>query len=271
VNPIACIPLPWRRLATTVALCVVAGASAAAAPSGAALAGPAVSANEAQVPARQAQVLMPPSSASTRPVAQGRFEDRLLSGSTSSAGQPAAGAGDPAQRDTLLPSLQQVVIALGTVIGLILLLRWGGKRLFHGAAARTSSRAVHVLCRSAVLPRQQVLLVQVGRRIIVAANNGTQLSALAEISDPDEVAELVGQIQSDRPDSVSRTFGALFRRGQQDYDPAADRGADPMQPPDAHDRPAGEDSSLHAGREPMRAELAGLMDKVRLLARQLGR
>jgi flagellar protein FliO/FliZ len=152
----------------------------------------------------------------------------------------------------------QVFMAMGVVVGLILLLRWGGKRLFGNNLGAGSTKAITVLGRSLVTPRQHLMLVQVGRRIVVLANNGTQINTVCEITDPAEVAELVGQVRQERGDSMVKTFGALFRRQEEKYDvdvlPSA-----PVKM--AEGMPDAEMSDT-------RQEISGLMDKVRLLSRQ---
>jgi hypothetical protein len=102
------------------------------------------------------------------------------------------------------------------------------------------------------------MLVQVGRRIVVLANNGTQINTVCEITDPAEVAELVGQVRQERGDSVVKTFGVLFRRQEEKFD------VDVM--PSTPVKMAQDDQAEEMG--VTRQEISGLMDKVRLLSRQ---
>lgn len=152
----------------------------------------------------------------------------------------------------------QVFMALGIVLGLILLMRWGGKKLFGRNLSAGSTKAITVLGRSLVTPRQHLMLVQVGRRIVVLANNGTQMSLVCEITDPAEVAELVGQVRQERGDSVVRTFGALFRRQEEKFDVDVQ----PLKGVKMAQSLPDEEIGV------TRQEISGLMDKVRLLSRQ---
>jgi flagellar biogenesis protein FliO len=103
-------------------------------------------------------------------------------GSTAQSAAPAQGI-----------DLTRVLAALGIVIALILLLWWVGKRYFNPGANIARGRAVRVLSRQPIAPRQQVMLLQVGsNRVIVVADSGGTLTTLANIDDPDEVAHLVG-------------------------------------------------------------------------------
>jgi flagellar protein FliO/FliZ len=174
--------------------------------------------------------------------------------------QAAAPTSQPIQRANSegMFDFGQVMLALGVVVGLILLLRWGGKRLFGQNLSAGSTKAITVLGRSLVTPRQHLMLVQVGRRIVVLANNGTQINTVCEITDPAEVAELVGQVRQERGDSVVKTFGVLFRRQEEKFD------VDVM--PSTPVKMAQDDQAEEMG--VTRQEISGLMDKVRLLSRQ---
>lgn len=152
----------------------------------------------------------------------------------------------------------RVFLALGIVLGLILLMRWGSKKLFGRNLSAGSTRAITVLGRSLVTPRQHLMLVQVGRRIVVLANNGTQISTVCEITDPAEVAELVGQVRQERSDSMVKTFGTLFRRQEEKFDMDVLPSAGVKM---AESLPDGEMDST-------RREISSLMDKVKLMSRQ---
>src|SRR3954471_11785206 len=67
--------------------------------------------------------------------------------------------------DTL--DVPRVGISLLVVIALIYATRLTLRKLSRSASGTTSSRAVHVLARNAISPKQQVLVLQVGRRLIV--------------------------------------------------------------------------------------------------------
>jgi len=151
----------------------------------------------------------------------------------------------------------RVLGALAAVIGLILLLRWCGRLFFPAAGARGSSRAVEVLGRSPVSPRQQVMLLRVGRRLIVVGDSGSQLSSLCEITDPDEVAAMVGQLRDERAAPASRAFVAMFGRSRRRFAPPeeAPEQAPPLDDPE-------DEAPVASARE----ELSGLRERVRLLA-----
>jgi flagellar biogenesis protein FliO len=128
-----------------------------------------------------------------------------------SAAEPAASSGSN------YSDAPRVVLALAVVIALILLLRWGGRRIFGLPGAGRASHAVQVLSRSALTPRQQVVLLKVGRRVLVVADNGSQMNSLCQITDPDEVATLVGQLRTEKASAAGTAagaFGGLFGRSR---------------------------------------------------------
>jgi flagellar biogenesis protein FliO len=172
--------------------------------------------------------------------------------------------------------------ALALVLGLIFALRWLFKRSVNPATLPGATTAVQVLTRSYLSPRQQLLLVRVGRRLLVVSDCNGQLNSLSEITDPDEVASLVGQLRDEKLTSASRTFGNLlgiWRRTTED--PAADDGVEtddetypraaPEVPPHGSDdepdaQPDDDPTVLSA-----RSEIHGLLERVRGISGQLKR
>jgi flagellar biogenesis protein FliO len=152
----------------------------------------------------------------------------------------------PADRDAKNAGMDttRVVVSLAAVIGLILLLRWGVRRMGVGRGA--SSRAVQVVARCPVSHKHQILVVQVGRKLLVVGESGQQLSALSEISDPDEVAAVLGQV------GRGNDLSALVMASE-NAEPQADQEVP--------------DEELSRARQ----QLNGLAEKVRGVARQLNR
>ncbi len=152
---------------------------------------------------------------------------------------------------------------------MIFALRWAARRFFATPGAASGSSAVQVLSRSAFSPRQQVVLIRVGRRVLVVSDNGQQLSSLAQISEPDEVAALLGQVRERTEISPTKAFGNLFQR----FSAASEEAEDdltPTQDPNRNEIKT-EDANDPAAVAATRAELGNLMEQVRLVSRQLGR
>jgi flagellar biogenesis protein FliO len=155
--------------------------------------------------------------------------------------------------------LLRIVFALGIVIGLILLLRAGLRRMSSLPGAGRN-KLVTVLSRSMISPRQQILVLQVGKRLLVVGDSGGSMSHLCELTDPDEIALLIGQSRqsADALSEVKKlSFGSIFRRANEPFD---------AQEEDAGER--NEESADHPPQVPSVEEVGGLLDKIKLLQQQ---
>lgn len=104
------------------------------------------------------------------------------------------------------------------VLGGIGVLFWAVRKYLPGMRKMTGSRAVEVLARTYLSPRQSVNIVRLGRRILVVGQTTDRLSALATITDPDEVSELVGLCESASAGSATSSFRNLFKKFDQQFD-----------------------------------------------------
>ncbi|MEM1355189.1 MAG: flagellar biosynthetic protein FliO [Planctomycetota bacterium] len=142
---------------------------------------------------------------------------------------PEVAAGGDGDTGAAMPSLGggwvlNTMAALGVVIGLILVLRWLAKRSGAVGAGVGTSVAVEVLARTTVAPRNHIVLLRVGPRILVVNDSGSGMRTLAHVEDPDEVAELLQSVQAQRQDSATRSFSGIMSRlsgSQNESDEAA--------------------------------------------------
>ena len=153
------------------------------------------------------------------------------------------------------PSATRVALSLGAVLALIVGLYWVSRRLLpRGALAQhVGGGAVQVLARTSISPKQRIILLQVGRRILVVADGGPSLTTLAEIADADEAAALIAQLQSDKPGG---SFSAALSNAMDRF-----RSAEQLEPP--REAPREQQPSLDG----MREEIEGLARRVRGMAR----
>lgn len=107
--------------------------------------------------------------------------------------------------------------ALGVVIGLILAARWAYTKMGGKVVAR-SSPAVEVLSRTTVAPKNHVLLLRVGQRVLVVGDSGSGLRTLANLDDPEEVASVLQSVTSQQPTSVTKSFSGLVARFNGEYE-----------------------------------------------------
>ena len=121
-----------------------------------------------------------------------------------------------------------------------------------------------------ISPKQQLLVVQVGRRLVVVGDSGQQMNPLCEITDPDEMAALIGQIHEEKRESPAGAFGAIFGRAGSAFEK---ENGEPQRPVDvAEEADDSADSSTGPSHvQGARDELSGLMDKVRVMSRQFRR
>ncbi|HWB52769.1 MAG TPA: flagellar biosynthetic protein FliO [Tepidisphaeraceae bacterium] len=156
-------------------------------------------------------------------------------------------------------SYPKILIAMGLVISLILALKWGATKFAPGIAAR-QGKSISVLSRLSVGPKQHLLLVRIGRRAVLVGNSGTQMSPLCEISDADELAHLVGQVESEKSVvAVGGKFASLFKKREQDFEPEAEVPA-----LEQNESPADEQMA-----QTVRRELLGLTERVRGMSKDL--
>jgi flagellar biogenesis protein FliO len=167
-----------------------------------------------------------------------------------------------ANRPTNLISLPRLLMALAVVLVVIFFLRAVGQKFFPNITMSRASSAVRVLSRNPIAHKQQVILVQVGRRILVLADNGSAMNPLSEITDPDEVAQLIGQISGS-----GERFTSEFNKAQNEFE-----GTDgPMENTELFNDEAEDVDVLPERMTDAHGEINGLMEKVRGLAKQLGR
>ena len=170
--------------------------------------------------------------------------------------------------------LWRLTLSLGAVVGAILGLKVVAGRWLGAAGGATAGRAVRVVSRTPIGPRQQVVVLQVGRRVVVACDSGGRVTTLSEITDADEVASLLGTASGGGASLASADADLLS-------DPPPEES--PSDPADAAGRfgawlagsrsgfagGAEADDDRGSGDEP--SDLGGLADRVRVLTAQFRR
>jgi flagellar biogenesis protein FliO len=174
----------------------------------------------------------------------------------------AGGIGGGGAADYL--DLKRVAIALAIVLGAIYVSNRIWRRLGMPGAGTRPSGALQVMSRLVVAPKQQVMLIRVGtRRLVLVANNGTQMTALSEITDPEEAAVLIGQVAVERESSSTATFHDVLGAEEKQFDPQTNV--------DARPTPGSPEAEEEAALAATRDELNGMMEKVRDLSKQFRR
>lgn len=139
--------------------------------------------------------------------------------------QPLGGQARSAAADGEVPDFNsgaswlKTVTALGLVLGLIFALRWGWMRATGRPTVSSAPGVVEVLSRTAVAPRNHVLLLRVGGRILIVGDAGDGLRTLANVDDPDEIASLLASVTASRDNSITRNFSQMLSGFHNDYEP----------------------------------------------------
>lgn len=201
------------------------------------------------------------SASSTSSVPQGKYEGQSISAhdasgaSRSPSTQPALTVASPAL------DMGRVALALAIVLGLIFTMRWAGKRFFPSAGVPRANNVMKVLSRLVISPKQQLLMIQVGRRIVVVGDAGGQMSPLSEITDPDEASSLIAQLAQERTTSSMKGFGALFNRAETNFEEKTEQAEEKSL---VSDSPIVPDPII----DQTKGEIDDLADKIRLLSAQ---
>ncbi len=153
--------------------------------------------------------------------------------------------------------LLNTITALGAVLAVIILLRVVLGRFTGAGGVVQSSPLLEVLSRVTVAPRSQVVLMRMGSRILVVGESAGGLRTLAQITEPDEIAQVLASVASDRPNSISRGFQQLVTRFNGEYEER-----------DSHALEGGDTTEHHIDRA--RDQVSSLLARVRRISHQGG-
>jgi flagellar biogenesis protein FliO len=111
-----------------------------------------------------------------------------------------ASAGPPKRTRSFDPrvgEIARVAGALGAVLALLLLTRFMLRRMAGPlAGGRRPSGVLEVLARYPVARAQQLVLLKMSGRIVLLHQSKAGMTALSEVTDPDEVAQLLARVES---------------------------------------------------------------------------
>lgn len=161
-----------------------------------------------------------------------------------------AGAGEdarPVGRQAAARGLWRVsdFMPLFIVLALVGAAAWVVKRYLPARRLVTGSGVMEVVARLPLSPKQSLVLVKMGQRMVLVGLSPERVNTVCLLDDPEQVAELAGRIASHSRDSAAREF-------RHSLDQQADR------------FDGGEDEDL-----PLQAAggVRGLLEKVRRLSK----
>jgi flagellar protein FliO/FliZ len=163
-----------------------------------------------------------------------------------------AATGSKTNTDASSMNLGRWSLSLGVVIGLIFLMGFLSKKLMN-PGSKSGADAMTVLARQNISPKQQLMLVQVGRRVVMVGNSGGQMNALSEITDPDEIADVMSKCNR-RKKAAADAFSDLFGKAEKEFEPPTE-----IEQEVAKENEGAGDAQLLK----TKAELGNLLEKVR--------
>lgn len=121
----------------------------------------------------------------------------------------------------------QVLGALALVLGLI----FGGKALLRrfvpGAAIGSGKGVLEILARYPLGKNQSLVLLRLGSQLVLLCQGKDNSQSLLVVSDPQEVANILGQVQGSRPDSIQAGFSNLLASASKELEQTPPAAAEP--------------------------------------------
>ncbi|MGQ9606068.1 MAG: FliO/MopB family protein [Thermogutta sp.] len=100
--------------------------------------------------------------------------------------------------------------ALAVVLGIFLIFAWMMKRASGKRAAGLPNELVEILGQVPLNGRQRLCVVRFGRKLVLACVSVDGAETLAELTDPEEVGELLAVWRRTSPASASQAFRKVF-------------------------------------------------------------
>jgi flagellar biogenesis protein FliO len=103
-----------------------------------------------------------------------------------------------------------VISSLLIVIGLLLGAAWCYRKATPNLSGSLPKQALQVLGRAPLAPRQQLILVRFGPKLVLMSNLQGEVRTLSEIVDPLEVDRICGMCESSQAGSISDSFRTVL-------------------------------------------------------------
>jgi flagellar biosynthetic protein FliO len=160
-----------------------------------------------------------------------------------------------------VPSPWKTFVSLIVVLALIVGATYLFKRFALNAKRGSTLAGVEILARSNMNPKQSLCLVQLGNRLVLLGQSPNHISTLQTIEDPDEIAQIMGQMEQKKSLSITNTFNKLFHREKDFYQ----NDESSVFPLDIEDNPDQNQPSQQWCQA--KGELSSLLDKVKGLSK----
>lgn len=150
------------------------------------------------------------------------------------------------------------MLSLMVVLGLIVGISYIFKRFMPSVNRFSKDSGLEVLARCGVGPKQSLCLVKMGPRLVLIGLSPNHMAALDVVNNDEDVAMILGRVETASPDSISNSFGKHFRQESGQFSEKPSEQSDSYEKDDL-----AEVRQIHLARR----ELSSLLDKVKGLAR----
>ena len=128
-----------------------------------------------------------------------------------------AGSSDPADRSpgSATQAMTTILSALAIVLGAFFLVVWLTRSTNRRRWSPLPSEAVQLLGRTPLAGRQWMQLIRVGNKLVMVSVNGNQVDTITEITDPEEVEQLVSLCHKNQSSQFRQTFQQVLDQHRQ--------------------------------------------------------
>jgi flagellar protein FliO/FliZ len=113
-------------------------------------------------------------------------------------------------------STWKMLLSIGSslmiVLGLFLGAAWCYKKAFSNSLTNLPKQVVSVLGRTHLAPRQQLVVLRFGPKLVLVSMIQGEARTISEITDPLEVDQLAGLCESEQTVNLSRSFRSLLHQ-----------------------------------------------------------
>ena len=121
----------------------------------------------------------------------------------------------PGKSGSLISTMMSVGSSLLIVIGLFLGVAWCYRKTSNTAlGGGLPKHVVKILGKTPIAPRQHLLLVRFGSKLVLVSMAQGEARTLSEITDPLEVDEIAGMCESSQPGSITNSFRSILSQGE---------------------------------------------------------
>lgn len=158
-------------------------------------------------------------------------------------------------------SLWRTLGALAAVLALIAFVAWGYRQLSNQPGFPLAGRfrrpnAIEILARQNITPRQSIVLIRVGPRIVLVGQSPDRLAALDVIADHQLAAQIAGDLNTGKAKATDDDFADCFSNEKKQYNDQNN-----TDEPPAHLRVANTQDQVRSTLERVKSLMPSLRDK----------